>query len=247
MTRLVRSELRKLTSVTWFKLTIAVATALVPVSTIINVLQSGKKGGPALGSAANIHHVLSSSALTSMVMLAVGIAMAANEYRHNTSIPTFLVTPRRRDVVAAKLITATEIGALFGGVAFGCSLAAAIPMFASKGVHHLAGDSVQMLLGAIVATALYGALGVALGSVTRSVVGAIVAALIWVQLVEQAFLDSVFPQLGRWLPTGANLAITHTGSNPRQLLAPITATLVLLVWTVAFAAGATLFAVRRDV
>ena len=94
MTRLMRSEIRKLTSVTWFKVTVIVAMVLMPVSAVTNVLQSGTKGGPALGSPANIHRVLSSSALTSMVMLAIGIAMAANEYRHNTSIPTFLVTPR---------------------------------------------------------------------------------------------------------------------------------------------------------
>ena len=49
--------------------------------------------------------------LFTMVMLTIGIAMAANEYRHNTSIPTFLVTPRRRDVVTAKLVTAAGIGA----------------------------------------------------------------------------------------------------------------------------------------
>jgi ABC-2 type transport system permease protein len=247
MTRLIRSELRKLMSVTWFKVTVVVAMVLMPISAITNVLQSGKFGGPALGSTANIHHVLSSSALTSMVMLAIGIAMAANEYRHNTSIPTFLVTPRRRDVVTAKLVTATAIGAVFGGVAFGCTVAAAVPTFASKGVNHLAGDSAQMLLGAVVATALYGALGVALGSMTRSVVGAMVAALIWVQLVEQAFLDSVFPQLGRWLPTGANLAITHTASGPHALLAPLTASVVLVAWTAALAAGAHRIAVRRDV
>jgi ABC-2 type transport system permease protein len=247
MNRLVRSELRKLTSVTWFKVTMIIAAVITPVAAISNVFTAGRNGNAPVGTTANVHHVLSSSALTSMVMLAVGIAMAAGEYRHNTSIATFLVSPRRREVVRAKLVTAVGLGAVFGAVAFGLTLAAAVPALGEKGVHHLAGDTGQMFLGAAVATALYGALGVALGFITRSVVASIVAALLFVQLVEQAFLDSAFPALGRWLPTGANLAITHTASDPHTLLAPMAAIAVLLAWTALLTVAATRLVVRRDV
>lgn len=247
MNHLIRSELRKLTSVTWWKVTMIATLALIPIAAIINVQTTRTGRGPALGSPANVHHVLASSALTSMVMLASGIAIAASEYRHGTSIPTYLTTPRRPDVILAKLLAATAIGSLLGGIAFGFAVAVAVPMFAARGVHHLAGDTTQMFVGAVLVTALYGALGVALGAMTRSVVGAMVAALIWVQIFEQAFLDSVLPQLGRWLPTGANLAISHTGSDPHVLLAPAAAALVLVGWTAVLSIAAIRLTVHRDV
>ena len=94
MNRLIRAEIRKLLTTSWFKVTLAVAAILGPVSAVAIALTW--KGDVPLGSSDGIHRVLGSAALTSMVMLGVGIAAMAGEYRHNTSIPTFLITPRRR-------------------------------------------------------------------------------------------------------------------------------------------------------
>jgi hypothetical protein len=54
------------------------------------------KGTAPLGTVESTHHILSTAALTSMVMLGVGIAAVGGEYRHGTNVTTFLVTPRRR-------------------------------------------------------------------------------------------------------------------------------------------------------
>jgi hypothetical protein len=244
MNRLIRSEILKLTSTTWFKVTALVILVLSPVSAVVNVFSN--KGGPPLGSRAHIHHVLSSSALASMAMLATGIALMAGEHRHNTAVPTFLVTPRRRDVVIAKLLTGSGIGLLLGAASFGLSLGAAVISFHTKHLDHLAGDTAQMWVGAAVATGAYASLGIALGALTRNVVAAILAALVWVQLVEQAFLASVFPTIGKWMPTGANLAITHTAENPDKLLSPVVAVGVLIGWTTVLSIAACHFVVRRD-
>ena len=119
MNRLIRAEIRKLLTTSWFKVTLAVAAILGPVSAVAIALTW--KGDVPLGSSDGIHRVLGSAALTSMVMLGVGIAAMAGEYRHNTSIPTFLITPRRRDVIVAKLITITGVGAIVGGLIVGAS------------------------------------------------------------------------------------------------------------------------------
>jgi ABC-type transport system involved in multi-copper enzyme maturation permease subunit len=247
MTRLIASEFRKLFTTTWFKITVVVTVVLGPVSAVTNVYTAAAKDRASLASTQSIHHILSLAALTSMVMLAVGIGAMAGEYRHGTVVPTFLVTPRRERVVLAKLATVVLIGAVLSAVAFGLALAGAIPALSAHGIHHLAGDTAQMWLGAIVTGALFGALGVAIGAVTRSTVVAIIGTLVWVQLVEQAFLASVVPSIGRWLPTGANLAITHTSENPHDLLTPVLAVAVLLAWTAVLATGALRFVVERDV
>jgi hypothetical protein len=171
----------------------------------------------------------------------------AGEYRHGTVLPTFLVTPRRGQVVVAKLLTVAVTGAVLSAVAFGLALAAAIPTLSAHGIHHLAGDTAQMWLGAIVTGALFGALGVAIGAITRSTVVAIIATVVWVQFVEEAFLASVLPSVGRWLPTGANLSITHTSNDPHQLLVPVAAAATLVAWTAVLAVGAARFVIQRDV
>ena len=247
MTRLVNSEFRKLFTTTWFKITVVATVVLGPVSAVSNVYTGAANDRAGLASTQSIHHILSLAALTSMVMLAVGIGAMAGEYRHGTALPTFLVTPRRGRVVVAKLVTVAVIGAALSAIAFGLSLAAAVPALSAHGIHHLAGDTGQMWVGAIVTGALFGALGVAIGAVTRNTVVAIIATLVWVQFIEEAFLASVIPSIGRWLPTGANLAITHTSNDPHQLLAPAAAAIVLIAWTALLATGASRFVTGRDV
>ncbi len=246
MNRLIRSELRKLTTTRWFKITVVTTLVVGPVSAVSSALTS-QRPASSLGSDAAIHHVLAIAALTSIVMLAVGIAATAGEYRHSTSIPTFLVTPRRRDVVIAKLLTITMVGGLLGAITFGLSVAVAVPALSSQGVHHLAGDLPQMWIGCAVVSAVYGALGTAIGALTRSTVVAMIAAFTWVYFIEAAFLDTVWPSLGKWLPTGANMAITHTTEHPGQLLSPAAAVGVLVGWTAVVTLTALCLATRRDV
>jgi ABC-type transport system involved in multi-copper enzyme maturation permease subunit len=246
MNRLIRAELRKLFTTTWWKVTIITTLAMGPVSAVSAAL-SWKRTTGLPGSPAEIHHVLSTAALTSMVMLAMGIAAAAGEYRHSTSIPTFLITPRRRDVIIAKLLTIGLVGGALGAVTFGLSVAAAVPALSSKGVHHLAGDTAQMWIGCTVVSAAYGALGTAIGALARSTVVAMIAAFTWAFFIEASFLDTVFPSLGKWLPTGANIAITHTTAHPGDLLNPSIAAAVLAVWTAAITVTALRVATRRDV
>jgi hypothetical protein len=182
-----------------------------------------------------------------MGMLAIGISIMGSEYRHHTAVPTFLVTPKRSAVVAAKFVTGVAVGALLGAAAFGLAAASATVALSSKGVHHFAGDTAQMWIGAAVATAIYGALGVALGAIARNMVLAIVAALVWVQVVEVAFLAATFPTVGKWMPTGANLALTRTATNPEELLRPLVAVPVLVAWAIAPGVAARIVVVQRDV
>jgi ABC-type transport system involved in multi-copper enzyme maturation permease subunit len=244
MKPLVHSEIRKLVTTRWFKITMAVTLMMAPTFTLIAVFVAKREAG--VGDREFVHGVLSISAVSSLVLLAVGIAAIAGEFRHGTSVPTFLITPHRRDIVAAKLVTITGLGAVVGATSFGLALAVAVPSLGHKGMHHLAADPPQLWVGAIAATALFGALGVALGSITRNMVVAIIGAVGWTYLIEGLILSQALPSASKWLPVGTNMAITHTGDGS-GVLGPWIALIVLVGWVVAFSGVAARCVVRRDV
>jgi ABC-2 type transport system permease protein len=247
MQRLIRAEVQKLFSTRAFPITAVTVAILSGVAAISNVFTAGKNGSAKLGTVDNIHHVLQSGAVTGTTMLAIGIIAMAGEYRHGTIVPSLLAGPDRRKLVIAKMLTLGAVGALFGAICFGIGLTAAVPVFASKGVHHLSGDIPQLFVGAVIVSAVYAMLGVALGALTRSTVAAVVGALVWVQLVEVLILQSVAPGVAKWLPTGAATSITRAASATSHALAPWPATALLIGYAVAIAAVAGTFVVRRDV
>jgi len=87
-------------------------------------------------------------------------------------------------------------------------------------------------------------LGVAIGSVTRNTVAAVIGALIWVQVVEVALLEPLISSIAKWLPTGAGVALTGQGDD---LLPSALAAVVLVGWAAAIALTAARFTLRREV
>ena len=84
------------------------------------------------------------------------------------------------------------------------------------------------------------------GWFARRVTAAIVTGLVWTQVVETTLLQGSVPNLAKWLPTEAAVALTP-GTSTAHLLAPLTAACVLVGWAMALAAAATRFSVRGDV
>jgi ABC-type transport system involved in multi-copper enzyme maturation permease subunit len=247
MKNLVKVELLKLRTTPALYICAAVVAGLTAVSVVANIMLAGKSGTPELGTVENVNKVFSVAALSTMVALAVGIVMVAGEYRHRTIMGSYLAEPRRGRVAIAKLTTAAGIGAVTGAVAFGLAAAIAIPMFAAKGVHHLPIDIGRMWWGAALASSCFGMLGVALGSAARHTVGAIVGAVIWVQVIEVAVLQPSVPSLAKWLPTGAGVALTSSGKDAASLLAPGMAALVLVGWAAALTFAAARVSLSREV
>ena len=88
--------------------------------------------------------------------------------------------------------------------------------------------------------------GVALGSITRNTVIAIIGAIGWTYVIEGLILTQAIPSTSKWLPVGANMSITHTGDST-GLLQPGVALIVLVTWVVTFSAVAMRSILRRDV
>ena len=246
MIRLVRLELLKLRTTPAAPVAFGLTAVLTVTAAVANIFLAGQKGMAPLGSTQNVGKVLALGSVTSIAMLVLGIMIAAGEDRHRTILGTYLGEPRRGRVLVAKLFTAGAVGAIGGALLFGLALAVALPLYAAKGVHHLPVNLQSLWLGTTLITACFGLVGVALGALTRNTVAAIIGALVWVGIIELAFLQPVIPSLAKWLPTGAGVALTTVGSSHRHLLAPAAAALVLVGWAALISAAAARTTLRRE-
>ena len=246
MKSLVAIELYKLRTTPAAWVSLAVTLLLGVVSVASNILVANP-GGPAFGSTDHVNHALSVSALTAMVMLAIGVLMMAGEFRHRTIMQSYLGQPHRSRVLLAKAMVALGVGVVLGAMTFGIAYLEAVLIYGARGVHSLPVDVTQLWLGATAATALYGLLGVAVGALTRNTVAAIVGSIAWVLVIETGILTNVIPDVVRWLPGGAALALTSTGSATSGMLTPVVAGLVLTGWALLISTVAARVSLPREV
>ena len=244
---LVRIEWFKLRTTPALPVTLACTLLLAVGAGATNVFLAGQTGLADLGTAENVGKVLAVGAVTSTVMLVIGIMIGAAEHRHRTVVGTYLGEPRRARVLLAQLATGALVGAVGGAFVFGTTYAAAVVLYAARGVHTLPVDVAALGMGTVLITACYGLLGVALGALTRNMIAAIVTGLVWVTVIEVALLQPLVPSLAKWLPTGAAVALTTVRSPGDHLLPPGPAALLLILWAAGLAAVALGTSVRREV
>src|ERR1039458_9774878 len=112
MKNLIRAELLKLRTTRMIYGLALAALALVPLSVFGAIVSAGKSGGgPALGTGEGIRGVMSAGSSGALTVLIIGILIMAGEFRHGTVTSTFLVSPNRGRVVAAKIATSALVGA----------------------------------------------------------------------------------------------------------------------------------------
>lgn len=175
--------------------------------------------------------------------LAGAIAITA-ELRYGTIRPTFLVTPRRGAVLAAKLAVGVLVGIAFGLIAQGLMTADASVALAARGIDNQlsGGDYLQLFSGGAAAAALWAAAGVGIGALVRNQVGALIGLCAWMFLVETTS-ESFVPGFARFLPGSAGNALA---GNSDKLSAAVAA-LLLLLYASAVAAAGWRSTLRRDI
>lgn len=178
-----------------------------------------------------------------------GALSVTSEIRHGTIRPTFLVSPWRSRVVAAKVGASTLIGAGFGLAA--CALAAGVGTATLRlrgiDVQLDGGDYALFLAGGAAGAALWAAIGVGLGAVIRHQVPTLIGICAWLLFVEGLLIGDLTDvgDVGRYAPGAAAAAIT--GQDPGTLLAPAVGLVLLVLYAVGAAVAGSLATTRRDV
>ena len=174
--------------------------------------------------------------------------VVAGEFRYSTATSTFLVSPRRKQVIGAKLVATALVGAGIGMVASMLTLVTALPWLSDRNIDVtlLSRNVGVVLIGGIAATVIYGLVGVGIGSLIRNQTTAVVVALVWVMIVE-GLVVSFLPEVGRWMPGGAAATRSGVATASGHLLPMWAGALVFLAYGLGSAAIGTRYVIRRDV
>ena len=246
--RLARAEVRKLFTTKALPVSFVIAVVLAIGSVLIDATVAGQHGAARLGTDGNVYQMLKFGAVACVVMLILGVLASGGEFRHRTIIPVLLATPHRMRIFAVKVAVVAVLSAIFSAAVFGLGLATIVLTLSAHGIHHLPAGVGTLYAGTVIASACFAMIGVALGALTRNMIGAIVAALVWALFIEQVILATVVPSIEKWLPTAAAIGLTNAPSpHSSQGLTPVTAGLVLTGYAVALLLAASRTTMRRDV
>lgn len=220
MIRLVGVELFKLRTTRMYLGLLTAATGLVVVVTALHFLLAGDASLTVEGAAETItspddlRSVLDVSGVAVLFTLVLGATAIAGEDRHRTIATTFLLTPKRSRVIASKVLAYVIAGMVFGVVVEAAAVVVAVGWLAATGSAIPFGTTVAAGLALTpAATGLAAGFGVGIGAAIPNQLGAVLAAVGWVMLIEQLF-GGLFPEMAQWLPfAGAGAAIT--GQHPQ--------------------------------
>jgi ABC-2 type transport system permease protein len=251
---LVRAEWTKLfTTRVWIGLLLGALALVGGLTALLTGLagqrgNNGQQGLPPVTDQQFQQVALSQITNAIVFVVILGVIGMTQEYRHRTATPTFLTTPRRGRVVAAKLLAYLLVAIPFAVLATGVNLLVLEIYARARGAApDLSGDNLRVILGAGAAVVIYAVIGVGLGALLRNQVGAIVAALVYLYVVEPVVAGiSATAPVYKWLPGGAVRALTTPFGGP-DVLEPWQGGLLLLGYGLLAAVLGTLITIRRDV
>lgn len=210
-------------------------------------------------SAANIY--TSGQFFGVMFVMLLGAILFTNEFHHQTATATFLTTPQRVKVILGKFATACIAAGLFWVLTTAINVTAGSIFFNAKGYSSQLGEwpVTRTILMNGLAFALWGILGVGLGVLIRSQIGAVVtgavAYVIGSQVVAGVFQLIYFLWIQKdWVIKAAVVwpsVATQVMVSPEQTIIPIphwwVGALVLVGYGLVFGLIGTLITRRRDI
>jgi ABC-type transport system involved in multi-copper enzyme maturation permease subunit len=176
----------------------------------------------------------------------LGAISVTGEIRHGTIRPTFLASPWRRRVVAAKVAVSAALGGGFGLCASALAAGVGAALFEARGIDIQidGGDYFLLIAGGAAAAALWAAIGAGVAALVRNQVPTLIGISAWLLFVEGLFGGNL-ADVTRFLPGGLGMAIS--GQEPDDLLAPGISLLLLSLYALAAVAAGSIATERRDV
>ena len=243
--RLVRAELRKLTStrMPWAFVVVLVAiSAMTAVAVIYGTDMDGSKAF--IATAADQRSLMAFSWNAVMGASLFGAVAVAREYGHGTVVPTFLVEPRRCRAVAAQFTAVLLAGGLLGLVGAALTVlgvAASLPT-TDYGFMESAGGVAAVLAASAFSGAAGALLGAGIGAVVRNTGGAVTGVVLML-IFAPPLIVQMANGAASWVPsTLANVlaGVSHEVSRPAALVA-------LAAWAIVPALIGLVSVQKRDV
>jgi hypothetical protein len=215
--RLIRSEFLKLRTTNAWWLFVLGALLLLVIAILFNWAQADfmfgsetpegipaedaaafEAGREAVVQAANLY--TSGQFFGLMFVMLVAIVIVTSEFHHQTATTTFLTTPRRTAVILAKLCLAVLFGATLWLLSLAVNIPSTIGILSLYDQSSLLGEwPVQRaILLNLLAYALWGVLGIGIGVLIRSQIGATIIAAV-VYLIGTAAVAILVAVLGNGL------------------------------------------------
>jgi hypothetical protein len=245
MPALVRAELLALRTIRlpW---ALALAAVLLTAAFAINpVVNAGKAGASSIGTAGALLAVLDAAGRGALVALVLGVLAVTAEFRHGTAGATFLRTPRRARVLAAKAVSV----ALVGGAMAIANLAVVATIGLTTGAVQpalLNTDIVRHVLGLLLTYPLYGLAGVGVGALIVHQPVAVLLPVAWVLFLEDLALHLVPHRVAAWSAGGVTSALSFAGDVAGVLPMAVGGLLLLGYALVVLSLGAARL-VHRDI
>lgn len=237
------SELRKMRST---RTNLGLLTGMIALTLLTVLINGFVLGAAELRGHDNQHTLLSAGTNGALFAALIGVMAITSEFRHGTIRSTFLVTPDRNRVIAAKVIASLLMGIVFGLVAIWLSFGIGYAILAGRGIDFALDTNhvLLLMLGTLLMTALWAALGVGLGAVVTNQVFAVIGVIVWAFFVDN-LIRALVPDVGRFTPVGASDSVTAGFAD--YLLAPALGGLLLAAYAVVFVAAGAVLVARRDV
>ena len=253
MNRLVAAEFRKLlTTRLWLWLLLgAIGLTALYASLLIGFSDDPDTMTAPLATAAGQQTLFAVAAGGANTLVAVLAAIGiTGEFRHRTATATFLATPRRGSVVAAKLATYAAVGAAYAVACLLVVTLIAVPWLTIKGIEvSLLDDGLPGTYAGVVAdVAIFALVGVGLGALLRSQVATVVGLLVY-RFVAEPILTGI-PALDDWtiyLPGSASAALTRVSLSTQEYLEAWQGGLLLAGYAFTLGCAGALTSMRHDI
>ena len=245
MTRLIRAELRKLTSTRMPLAFLAVLAVLAGINAFAVVAGTDMDGSKAFISTEADQQSLMAFAANALAIAGLfGAIAAAREYGYHTVVPTFLASPRRYRAVLAQLVAIAVSGGVLGLVGAGLTVAAVALSLPTTDFGFLvsAGNVAQVLAAAAFAGAAGAVLGAGIGSLVRNVGGAVTGAVLAL-FIAPPLVVQLASDTASWMPSvlaGVVSGVATDVSTPAAVAA-------IAAWALVPAAAGLIAVQRRDV
>jgi ABC-2 type transport system permease protein len=183
-----------------------------------------------------------------IVLAVLAVLMITNEYRSGQISTTLLSVPRRTPVVVAKAVIIAGVSFVIGVVSSAVGFAVAPAILAGGGYGYVleTPELMRLVLGSGLYLAAIGIIGLALGTIIRNVVAAVLATIVFLVIVP--VIPQMFSEYGteitRFFPIQAgSLLLAPAGTDP---MGPWIGSAVLLAWTLVLFVVAVITVKRRD-